>query len=169
MSAENEAVVRRFYEDMNNGRKNELAGELFTADHQMHDPQVPAGDGPDGVAAVVSTYQTAVNGHWEINDIFSSGNNVVVRWTGTGEHVAELNGIPPTSCCTASGPARTSAGETVDGARFRPSTPASRRCSRSSAAWSMLSTSLARTCTRPSTEPGMQKTHLQWAVVPTRC
>ena len=96
MSAENEAVVRRFYEEMNNGRKNELAVELFTADHTMHDPQVPAADGPEGVVAVVSPYQTGVNGHWEINDIFSTDDKVVVRWTGTGEHVAELNGIPPT-------------------------------------------------------------------------
>ncbi len=96
MSAENEAVVRRFYEEMNNGRKNELAAELFTADHQMHDPQVPTSDGPDGMVAAVSTYQTGVDGHWEINDIFSSDDKVVVRWTGTGEHVADLNGIAPT-------------------------------------------------------------------------
>ena len=48
------------------------------------------------MVAVVSTYQTGVNGHWEINDIFSSDDKVVVRWTGTGEHVAELNGIPAT-------------------------------------------------------------------------
>jgi steroid delta-isomerase-like uncharacterized protein len=96
MSAENEATVRRFYEEMNNGRKNELASELFTSDHQLHDPQVPAPDGPDGVAAVVSVYQTGVNGHWAINDIFSVDDKVVVRWTGTGEHVGEVNGIPPT-------------------------------------------------------------------------
>ena len=96
MSGENEAVVRRFYEEMNNDRKNDLAADLFTADHKMHDPQVTAADGPDGMVAVVSTYQTAVNGHWEINDLFSSGDKVVVRWTGTGEHVAELNGIAPT-------------------------------------------------------------------------
>jgi SnoaL-like polyketide cyclase len=37
-----------------------------------------------------------VNGHREIDDIFSADDKVVVRWTGTGEHVAELNGIPPT-------------------------------------------------------------------------
>ena len=96
MSAENEAVVRRFYEEMCNGRKNELAVELFAAEHQMHDPQVPTSDGPDGMVAAVSTYQTGVDGHWEINDIFSSDDNVVVRWTGTGEHVADLNGIAPT-------------------------------------------------------------------------
>ena len=34
------------------------------------------------MVATVSTYQTGVNGHWEINDIFSSGDKVVVRWTG---------------------------------------------------------------------------------------
>ena len=96
MSADNEAVVRRFYEEMNNGRKNDLATELFTADHAFHDPQVDAADGPDGVVAAVSAYQTGVNGHWEINDIFSCDDKVVVRWTGTGEHVADLNGIPPT-------------------------------------------------------------------------
>ena len=96
MSAEDESVVRRFYEEMNNGRKNEIASELFSADHQLHDPQVPAEDGPDGISAVVSTYQVGVNGHWEINDIFSADDKVVVRWTGTGEHVAEINGIPAT-------------------------------------------------------------------------
>ena len=96
MSSKNETVVRRFYEDMNNGRQNELATELFTADHKMHDPQVPTADGPDGVAAVVATYQAGVNGHWEINDIFSTADKVVVRWTGSGEHVGDINGIAPT-------------------------------------------------------------------------
>ena len=96
MSASDEAVVRRFYEQMNNERKNELAPELFAADHRMHDPQVPAPDGPDGMVATVSVYQQGVDGHWGIDDIFSSGDKVVVRWTGTGTHVGEVNGIPPT-------------------------------------------------------------------------
>jgi steroid delta-isomerase-like uncharacterized protein len=51
MSAENEAVVRRYFEQMSNERKNEL---------------------------------------------FSAGDKVVVRWTGSGTHVAEVNGIPAT-------------------------------------------------------------------------
>jgi steroid delta-isomerase-like uncharacterized protein len=96
MSAADEAVVRRFYEEMNNDQKLELAPELFTADHQMHDPQVPAPDGPDGMAAVVKVYQDSVQGHWQIEDIFSTDDKVVVRWTGSGTHVAEVNGIPPT-------------------------------------------------------------------------
>src|SRR3954451_2593826 len=96
MSGADEAVVRRFYEQMCNERKNELAPELFTTSHKLHDPQVPGPDGPDGMAAVISTYQTGVNGHWQIEELFSAGDRVVARWTGSGEHVAEVNGIPAT-------------------------------------------------------------------------
>ncbi|MDT7658954.1 MAG: hypothetical protein QOF38_3669 [Pseudonocardiales bacterium] len=96
MTASDEAVVRRFYEEMNNGRKNDLAEELFTADHVMHDPQVPTGPGPQGAVDAVRPYQEGVDGHWAIEEIFSAGDRVVVRWTGTGTHVAEINGIAPT-------------------------------------------------------------------------
>jgi steroid delta-isomerase-like uncharacterized protein len=97
MSAADEAVVRRFYEEMNNGRKNELAPELFTKGHVFHDPQVDAGPGPQGVADTVKVYQDGVDGHWEIEEIFSTSDRVVVRWTGSGTHVGEVNGIPPTN------------------------------------------------------------------------
>jgi len=96
MSAADEAVVRRFYGQMCNERKNELASELFTSGHQLHDPQVPAADGPAGVAAVVAVYQEGVDGYWEIEELFSTRDRVVVRWTGSGSHVGEVNGIPPT-------------------------------------------------------------------------
>lgn len=96
MSAADEAVVRRFYEQMNNERKNELAPELFTSDHVLHDPQVPAGPGPQGMADTIKVYQEGVDGHWAIEDLFSAGDRVVVRWTGSGTHVGEVNGIPPT-------------------------------------------------------------------------
>ena len=96
MSAADEAVVRRFYGQMCNERKNELAPELFTLGHRLHDPQVPAADGPAGVADVVAVYQEGVDGYWEIEELFSTGDRVVVRWTGSGTHVGEVNGIPPT-------------------------------------------------------------------------
>ena len=96
MSAADEAVVRRFYEQMCNERKNDLAPELFTADHKFHDPQVQAADGPAAIAEVVSVYQTGVEGHWQIEEIFSTNDRVIVRWTGRGTHVGEVNGIPPT-------------------------------------------------------------------------
>ena len=96
MSAADEAVVRRFYEEMASGRNNELASELFTSGHRFHDPQIQAPDGPQGVADTIAVYQNGVNGHWTIEDIMSAGDRVTVRWTGSGTHVAEVNGIPPT-------------------------------------------------------------------------
>ncbi|WAM18248.1 ester cyclase [Rhodococcus sp. JS3073] len=96
MGSAEEAVVRRFYEEMNNNRKNEIAEELFSSDHEMHDPQVPGGPGPAGMAAAIAAYQDGVDGHWTIEEMFSAGDRVVVRWTGTGTHVGEMNGIPPT-------------------------------------------------------------------------
>jgi predicted ester cyclase len=48
------------------------------------------------MAETVSVYQQGVNGHWGIDEIFSSGDRVVVRWTGSGTHVGEVNGISPT-------------------------------------------------------------------------
>jgi steroid delta-isomerase-like uncharacterized protein len=47
------------------------------------------------MADVVSTYQNGVEGHWGIEEVFSAGDRVVVRWTGTGHHTGEVNGIPP--------------------------------------------------------------------------
>ena len=53
MTVENEAVVRRFFEQMCNERKNDLAPELFTDDYVMHDPQVPTAHGPAGMVETV--------------------------------------------------------------------------------------------------------------------
>jgi steroid delta-isomerase-like uncharacterized protein len=97
MSAADEAVVRRFYDEMNNDRKAELAPDLFTTDHKFHDPQISGvADGPEGVVATVKVYQDGLDGHWEIEDLFSTDDKVVVRWTGSGTHGAEVNGIPAT-------------------------------------------------------------------------
>ena len=96
MSTENEAIVRRFFEDFCSGRRSELASELVTDDYVSHGPQAPPAEGPQGVIDRVGLYQDYVDGHWEIDEIFSAGDRVVTRWTGTGTHIGELMGIPPT-------------------------------------------------------------------------
>ena len=62
MSEGDEAVVRRFYEEMCNERHNEIAADLFTESVRLHDPSVPAGEGPAGMAEAVSFYQQGVEG-----------------------------------------------------------------------------------------------------------
>jgi len=96
MSAENEAVVRRFFEEFCNQRRSEIAEEIVTADFRSHGPQAPPADGPDGLRARVRLYQESVDGHWNVDELFSAGDRVSARWTGTGTHVGELMGVPPT-------------------------------------------------------------------------
>jgi steroid delta-isomerase-like uncharacterized protein len=96
MSAESEAVVRRFFVDFCNGRRSDVADEVIAEDYVSHGPQAPPAEGRDGVRERVGLYQDAVDGHWEVQDIFSVGDRVAVRWTGTGTHRGELMGLDPT-------------------------------------------------------------------------
>ncbi len=94
---ENKALARRFFEEFCNGRRLELAEELMTPDHIYHDPQIPDVVGPQAMAQAVAVYQTGLNGHWNVEELAAAeGDRVVARWTGTGTHTAEFNGIPPT-------------------------------------------------------------------------
>jgi steroid delta-isomerase-like uncharacterized protein len=94
---QNQAVVRRFFDEMCNQRKLNIADELFSSNHVYNDPQAPTGPGPDGVKQVISAYQTGFpDAHWHVLDTIVQDNIVVTRWKGTGTHKNELNGIPPT-------------------------------------------------------------------------
>jgi len=60
-------------------------------------PRSPPGRGPDGVVAAVSVYQEGVEGHWGVSRTSSRpATGSSLRWTGSGTHVGEVNGIPPT-------------------------------------------------------------------------
>ena len=96
MSTENEALVQRFFEEFCNQRRAEVADEVIAADYVAHGPQSPPAEGPEGVKVRVGLYQESVDAHWEVNELFSSGDRVVARWTGSGTHLGELMGIDPT-------------------------------------------------------------------------
>ncbi|MDX6380110.1 MAG: hypothetical protein QOI57_1134, partial [Rubrobacteraceae bacterium] len=50
MSAENETIVRRFFDEVCNDRQLDVADELFVPDHVYHDPQIPGTQpGPEGM------------------------------------------------------------------------------------------------------------------------
>jgi predicted ester cyclase len=94
----NETLVRRFFDEVCNQQKLGVADELFSSNHQYHDPQAPTGPGPDGVKKVISIYQTAFQkAHWQVLETIGAENTIVTRWKGIGtNHHKELNGIPPT-------------------------------------------------------------------------
>jgi len=45
MSAENEAWVRRYVEEIYDQRKLEVVDEIFSPDFTLHDPDLPDGEG----------------------------------------------------------------------------------------------------------------------------
>ena len=96
MSSENELLVRRFFEEFCNDRRAEVADEIIAADYVSHGPQAPPAAGPDGVRARVGLYQDSVGGRWDVQEILSTGDRVIVRWIGRGVHQGELMGVAPT-------------------------------------------------------------------------
>jgi steroid delta-isomerase-like uncharacterized protein len=96
MSADNEALVRRFFEEFCNDRRADLADELIAVDYVSHGPQAPPAKGPEGVRVRVGLYQDAVDGHWDVQELISVGDRVVARWLGSGTHRGELMGIDAT-------------------------------------------------------------------------
>ena len=96
MSAENEAIVHRYFEELCNQRKLDLADEIIARDFVSHTPNSPPASGPEGVKALVAVYQDALDGQWDVQEMLSVDDRVVTRWVGRGRHVGEINGIPPT-------------------------------------------------------------------------
>ncbi|MGN6167263.1 MAG: hypothetical protein ACTHQQ_03705, partial [Solirubrobacteraceae bacterium] len=62
MSVEGEALVGRFFEELCNGRRGEVADEIVAEDFVSHGPQAPPAEGRDGVRARVGLYQDVVDG-----------------------------------------------------------------------------------------------------------
>jgi steroid delta-isomerase-like uncharacterized protein len=98
VSAENEALVRRYVEEVYDQRKLEAVDEIFAPDFTLHDPDLPGGArGPEGIKRVVETFVDAFPDlQVTLDDELSSGEKVVTRWTSRGTHQGELMGIAPT-------------------------------------------------------------------------
>lgn len=94
---QNQELVQRFFDEVCNQQKLQVANELFSTGHIYHDPQIPAAPGPDGMKQVIQTYQEAFpDAHWHVIETIVAGNDIITRWKGTGTHKKELMGIPPT-------------------------------------------------------------------------
>ncbi len=93
---ENQALVRRFFEELWNQGNLAVADELLSTDHVHHfsDEDI---HGPDGVKQLVNWLHTAFPDiHTSIDDVVAEGDKVAVRFTIRGLHQGEGMGIPPT-------------------------------------------------------------------------
>lgn len=92
---ENEAVARRFIEELWNEGDLGVADELVAAGHVHH----IGGDellGPDGVKGAVSWLRTGFPDlRFEIDDLISDGDRAVLRWTAFGTHLGPFFDLEP--------------------------------------------------------------------------
>lgn len=95
---QNKAVVRQFVDAWNEA-DFEVIDEIVAAEAEHHDPMDPPDlpTGPAGEKQLIETYQSAFpDATLEIEDMLAEGDEVAVRWTGTGTHEGPFMGVEPT-------------------------------------------------------------------------
>ena len=97
MSEENEAVVRRAFGEVAMGDMN-IVDEIIAPEFVRHDlAGGPEAHGPDGVKRLIAGLRAGFPDlQTTIEDIFSDGDRVVVRFTASGTHSGPFMGIAPT-------------------------------------------------------------------------
>jgi steroid delta-isomerase-like uncharacterized protein len=95
VSVANQAVVRRFFEEVCTQGRADVAEEIIAPNFVAHDPQVPSEDGPQGAVEGTQVFRDAAEARWEVQELFSTDDRVVARWIGTGTHSGELMGVAP--------------------------------------------------------------------------
>lgn len=88
-------LVRGMIEEVWNNRRPEMMDDYITRDYLRHSP---SGElrGATGFRKDYDTYTGAFpDCRIRIDEIFSEGDRVTVRWTGLGTHKGKLMGIPP--------------------------------------------------------------------------
>jgi predicted ester cyclase len=88
------ATVRRYYEDVLNGRDIETLDLLAVEGYIEHDPLPGQGDRREGLKRRVRMLVDAFDPRFSVEDVVAEPGKVVVRWTHTGRHVGEFMGIP---------------------------------------------------------------------------
>lgn len=93
----NETHVRRYFDAWNSGNEAAL-DELIAANCVHHDPANPdISTGPQGQKQLMRKYRTAFpDTRFRVEQIVEQGDTVAARWTVTGTHKGELEGITPT-------------------------------------------------------------------------
>ncbi|MBW4696591.1 MAG: ester cyclase [Aphanocapsa lilacina HA4352-LM1] len=93
---ENKAVVRRFYEEAYNQKREAVLDEIISPDY-LDKGHNPPGQGIEGarqdLRGILAAFEPV---HFAIEQLIAEGDTVAVRWTGSGVQVGEFGGMPAT-------------------------------------------------------------------------
>ncbi len=96
-TAENKAVVRRFFDEVWNGGKIDVIDEIITPDAVDHNPNPGQPPGSEGVKWLVRAFRAAFPDlHFDVQEQIAEGDKVVSRWVVSGTQQGEFFGIPAT-------------------------------------------------------------------------
>ncbi len=88
-------LVARWIQWWNTG-DTAIADDIYSPDYLRHADDTP-GRGPEPIKRLVAMFRAAFGDlHYEVQDVISEGDRVVVRWHATATHTGEFLGIPPT-------------------------------------------------------------------------
>lgn len=102
----NTATARRFFHEIAVGGNLDAIDEIFAADYRDHDiiKEEETTVGSDVIRSDVTGWREAFDFTFNLDDQVAEGDNVVTRWTWTGTHKGEFQGIPATGkVCTMTG------------------------------------------------------------------
>ncbi len=93
---------RRLLEESFNEGNLALTDEVVATDAVVHDPATPAEmrdlRGPELLKRTVNMYRSAFpDVRMTVDEVFTAGDKVVLRWHCEGTHRGELKGLAPTS------------------------------------------------------------------------
>lgn len=91
---QNLAVVSRIWTDLWNRGEMAVTPEIFSKDYLGHLPLMTV-HGPEEFVGMVAQYRGAFpDVHLSVEDTFTSGDRIGVRWVSRGTHQVDLFGIP---------------------------------------------------------------------------
>ena len=97
MGKDSKEISRRVFEEVWNDKQVDLVNQLMVGDYVHHDPQSPVASGIESYKQFVAYYLSAFPDlRFTLEDEVSEGDTVVTRWTATGTHEGDLEGLPRT-------------------------------------------------------------------------
>jgi steroid delta-isomerase-like uncharacterized protein len=97
IAAANKRLVRRFYKEVYGDWNMALVDEAVSPRFTSHDWPKGSSIGPEGFRAFYSAIRTALpDARYEVDDLISERDEVVVRWRLLGTHLGDFRGMAPT-------------------------------------------------------------------------
>ena len=94
---ENKALIRRQFDELWNRHDLDVVDELFAADYVGHLYPYPAIQGPKMVKRIAVMLRTGFpDSRYTVDDQIAEGDKVATRYTFSGTHTGDYQGLAPT-------------------------------------------------------------------------